>query len=109
MTSPLYGQIRTIATDVLNTYGQTLVATRTDSTGATSSVNLKGIQIDKITHVMPGSRIDIGDWAMLFTASPAPLYGDRISLNDGSHVLMEVEEIAPAGVVVAYYAWARRG
>lgn len=105
----LYADIDFVVRTVLAEFGKSFTVSRTSLVGAVSSVTLVGIQCKKIMEEMPGSEVQIGDWEMLFTSATEPKHGDKITLNEGGHVLIRVEEIAPAGVVLGYMAWARRG
>ncbi|MCZ2112271.1 MAG: hypothetical protein LC131_00255 [Anaerolineae bacterium] len=105
----MYGEIDQITIDVLKEFGTIFYASRTGSTGTVENLNFTGIQVDQVVEEMPNSGIQIGDWRMLLVSTIEPKKGDRIALNGGVHTIMKTQEIAPAKVVIGYWAWARIG
>lgn len=105
----MYDEIGDVVIEVLDEFGASYSVSRTGSDGSVQQLSLVGIQASRVEEEMPGTGIQIGDWRMIFKSVEAPKKGDRITLNNGVHTIMQVEEIAPAKVVMGYWAWARLG
>lgn len=104
-----YARIAANATRLLERFGRGWQVRTTTVANAVSTRVAVGVKIDETRQVLDGSRINIGDHRMLFTAATNPVIGERITSGSESRVIVHTEAIQPAGTVLAWWVWARAG
>lgn len=104
-----YAAIEKRASAVLLRYGRVWQIRTTTVANAVSTRDTIGVQIDVVRYLQGESRIEIGDFRMLFRADANPVIGERLQAGADSLVVMHTEAIKPAGVVLAWWVWARKG
>lgn len=105
----LYARLTATADRLLGAYGVSGTLTHTTPLGATETSTVSVVAVDTVRHLLGDSGVDIGDERLIVNADAAPVKGDRIDYADQSRVVVQVEAICPAGTVLAWYVWARRG
>lgn len=105
----LYERLAATADRMLGAYGVSATLSHTTPLGAVATSTVSVVTVDTVRHVLGDSGVDIGDERLIVNADAAPVKGDRIDYADQSRVVVQVEPIRPAGTVLAWWVWARRG
>lgn len=97
------------AAAMIGRFGGDVTLSTTTGFGTSAQRTVKAVFVDRVRHVLGDSAVEIGDWRVIMAADAAPLETERLIRGSEEFVLVRVEPIQPAGVVVAWYAWARAG
>lgn len=107
--SAFYERMQATAERLLSRYGQDWAITRTTGPGMSVTRTARAVVESVVRYVVPGSGVDIGDKRMLIEADANPIKGERIEAGADRYVIVRVEPLQPAGVTLAWWAWARSG
>lgn len=110
MTAAIYRRLAKRVPILIEKYGQTITLSTTDLTGAYTTRHGKALEDGIVDHALGDSGINIGDKKLLLDAGSNPVPGDRITMSDGSFVIVDpVKPIKPATTVLAFQCYARTG
>lgn len=105
--SAFYEGLRDTADRLIEQFGHVVTLKRTDRQGDITTRDSAMVVVETVRRELEGSRVKVGDLKILLDSSAEPVAGDTF-VRDGKQyaIRQEINPIKPAGVVLAYEAFA---